>query len=105
MSDGTEGSYIDVTKVAPIPAFCSRYMIALIACMYMYERIVHVHVHVCLSCVPALPSLGSDEDEEEPLDWLPIAPEVEEPEEPGWGQLEVRPRVTVLVCKGTIHTS
>lgn len=71
--------------------------------MYMYERIVHVHV--CLSCVPALPSLGSDEDEEEPLDWLPIAPEVEEPEEPGWGQLEVRPRVTVLVCKGTICTS
>ena len=22
------------------------------------------------------------------MDWLPYAPEVEEPEEPGWGQLE-----------------
>ena len=31
----------------------------------------------------------SDEDTEEPLDWLPMAPEIEEPEEPGWGQLEV----------------
>lgn len=39
MSDGTEGSYIDVTKVAPIPAFCSRYMIALIVlvCTCMRE--------------------------------------------------------------------
>ena len=27
---------------------------------------------------------------EEPLDWLPMAPEIEDPEEPGWGQLEVR---------------
>ena len=31
----------------------------------------------------------SDEDDEEPLDWLPIAPEIEDPEEQGWGQLEV----------------
>ena len=29
---------------------------------------------------------------EEPLDWLPMAPEIEDPEEPGWGQLEVRER-------------
>ena len=34
----------------------------------------------------------SDEDVEEPLDWLPMAPEIEDPEEPGWGQLEVRER-------------
>lgn len=32
---------------------------------------------------------SSGEDEDEPLDWLPIAPEIEEPEETGWGQLEV----------------
>ena len=31
---------------------------------------------------------SSEEDEETPLDWLPYSPEVEEPEEPGWGQLE-----------------
>ena len=31
----------------------------------------------------------SEEDDEEPLDWLPIAPEIEEPEDTGWGQLEV----------------
>ena len=35
--------------------------------------------------------LHSEEDEEESLDWLPIAPEIEDPEEQGWGQLEVRP--------------
>lgn len=34
-------------------------------------------------------SMLSDEEEEEPLDWLPMAPEIEDPEEPGWGQLEV----------------
>lgn len=32
----------------------------------------------------------SDEEEFETLDWLPMAPEIEDPEEPGWGQLEVR---------------
>ena len=32
----------------------------------------------------------SDEDVEDSLDWLPMAPEIEDPEEPGWGQLEVR---------------
>ena len=32
---------------------------------------------------------SSEEDDEEPLDWLPIAPEIEEPEDTGWGQLEV----------------
>ena len=38
---------------------------------------------------PVIPAFcSSDEDEETPLDWLPYAPEVEEPEEPGWGQLE-----------------
>ena len=36
--------------------------------------------------IPAFCS--SDEDDEEPLDWLPFAPEVDEPDEPGWGQLE-----------------
>ena len=38
---------------------------------------------------PALFAFFSEEDNDEPLDWLPIAPEVEDPEEPGWGQLEV----------------
>ena len=38
---------------------------------------------------PVIPAFcSSEEDEETPLDWLPYAPEVEEPEEPGWGQLE-----------------
>ena len=32
---------------------------------------------------------SDDEDDEEHLDWLSIAPEMDEPEEPGWGQLEV----------------
>ena len=32
---------------------------------------------------------GDEDDEEEPLDWLPIAPEIEDPEEAGWGHLEV----------------
>ena len=31
----------------------------------------------------------SDEEDGETLDWLPMAPEIEDPEEPGWGQLEV----------------
>lgn len=34
----------------------------------------------------------SAEDSESPLDWLPMAPEIEDPEEPGWGQLEVSGR-------------
>ena len=38
--------------------------------------------------IPAFCS--SDSDSEAPLDWLPMAPEIEDPEEPGWGQLEVR---------------
>ena len=38
---------------------------------------------------PVIPAFcSSEEDEETPLNWLPYAPEVEEPEEPGWGQLE-----------------
>ena len=38
---------------------------------------------------PVIPAFcSSEEDEETPLDWLPYAPEVEEPEEPGWEQLE-----------------
>lgn len=32
----------------------------------------------------------SDDEDFEALDWLPMAPEIEDPEEPGWGQLEVR---------------
>ena len=31
----------------------------------------------------------SDEEDGDTLDWLPMAPEIEDPEEPGWGQLEV----------------
>ena len=31
----------------------------------------------------------SDGEETDALDWLPGAPEIEDPEEPGWGQLEV----------------
>ena len=31
----------------------------------------------------------SDEDDGDTLDWLPMAPEIEDPEEPGWGQLKV----------------
>ena len=48
---------------------------------------VYVHVLTCyfLNAV----CVCSDEDEEEALDWLPMAPEIEDPEEPGWGQLEV----------------
>jgi COMPASS component SWD1 len=38
---------------------------------------------------PIIPAFcSSEEDSESPLNWLPYAPEVEEPEEPGWGQLE-----------------
>ena len=38
---------------------------------------------------PVIPAFcSSEEDSESPLDWLPYAPEVDEPEEPGWGQLE-----------------
>ena len=38
---------------------------------------------------PVIPAFcSSEEDEETPLDWLTYAPEVEEPEESGWGQLE-----------------
>lgn len=33
---------------------------------------------------------GDEDDNEEPLDWLPIAPEIEDPEEAGWGHLEVQ---------------
>ena len=32
---------------------------------------------------------GDEDDDEDPLDWLPIAPEIEDPEEAGWGHLEV----------------
>ena len=49
---------------------------------------MRVCVCVCV-CVCAYATLSSEEDEEEPLDWLPIAPEIEDPEEQGWGQLEV----------------
>ena len=30
-----------------------------------------------------------EEDEKDNLDWPPVAPEVDDPEEPGWRQLEV----------------
>lgn len=33
---------------------------------------------------------GDEDNDEETLDWLPIAPEIEDPEEAGWGHLEVR---------------
>jgi len=38
---------------------------------------------------PWLLHSGDEDDDEEPLDWLPIAPEIEDPDEAGWGQLEV----------------
>ncbi len=41
---------------------------------------VFVCVYVCVF---------SDEEEVSALDWLPAAPEIDDPEEPGWGQLEV----------------
>lgn len=41
---------------------------------------------VSIQPIPAF--LSSDEEEFETLDWLPMAPEIEDPEEPGWGQLE-----------------
>ncbi len=38
---------------------------------------------------PTIPAYcSSEEDSEDPLDWLPFAPEVEDPDEMGWGQLE-----------------
>lgn len=38
---------------------------------------------------PTIPAFCSSEEDSEPsLDWLPYAPEVDEPEELGWGQLE-----------------
>jgi len=48
---------------------------------------------------PWLPCSGDEDDDEEPLDWLPIAPEIEDPDEAGWGQLEVRYMLrTALQC-------
>ena len=38
---------------------------------------------------------GDEDDKEEPLDWLPIAPEIEDPEEAGWGHLEVSACIVV----------
>lgn len=46
-------------------------------------------VTVDVTDCPVIPAFcSSEEDEESPLDWLPYAPEIEEPDEPGWGQLE-----------------
>lgn len=46
-------------------------------------------VNVNVTGSPVIPAFcSSEEDDEKPLDWLPYAPDVEEPEEPGWGQLE-----------------
>ena len=42
-----------------------------------------------MCCVCVYVCVCSEDDDEEPLDWLPIAPEIEEPEDTGWGQLEV----------------
>ena len=45
-----------------------------------------IHVYdICMMCTCS----GDEDDNEEPLDWLPIAPEIEDPEEAGWGHLEV----------------
>ena len=49
---------------------------------YLYRLFNIICVSVCCVC-------SDDEDDEEHLDWLSIAPEMDEPEEPGWGQLEV----------------
>ena len=66
------------------------------------------------STIPAFCS--SEEESEGPLDWLPFAPEVDDPEEPGWGQLEPtlnelpkckkkRNVADEIVDPATIHTS
>ena len=48
---------------------------------------------------------GDEDDDEEPLDWLPIAPEIEDPEEAGWGHLEVQLLYYKLVLFIFIHRS
>ena len=55
----------------------------------MARWILHPVYTPCVHCVCASCVLCSEEDDEEPLDWLPIAPEIEDPEDTGWGQLEV----------------
>jgi len=40
---------------------------------------------------------GDEDDDEETLDWLPIAPEIEDPEEAGWGHLEVQYIISVTI--------
>ena len=46
-------------------------------------------IDIDITETPSIPAFcSSGEDSEEPLDWLPFAPEVDDPDEPGWGQLE-----------------
>ena len=52
-----------------------------------------IHVYdICIMCTCS----GDEDDNEEPLDWLPIAPEIEDPEEAGWGHLEVQCNVKFM---------
>lgn len=52
--------------------------------------IIHIStLAIVIVMLMSLCCVCSEEDDEEPLDWLPIAPEIEEPEDTGWGQLEV----------------
>lgn len=90
------GEIIDVTKVAPIPAFCSRWVWSKLGWIVVYncDNVLHVLYSICTTCHCNVADVlvccvCSEEDNEEPLDWLPIAPEIEEPEDTGWGQLEV----------------
>ena len=74
--DSDQNADLNVVAAQPIPAFCSRWVWS--------QRLA-----VSRAFPPPPPSA---EDSESPLDWLPMAPEIEDPEEPGWGQLEVSGR-------------
>ncbi len=60
--------------------------------MIITSWFVNTQASICI------PRMLSDEDDEGALDWLPMAPEIEDPEEPGWGQLEVSSCAMSYVC-------
>ena len=70
--------------------------------------LIHTHVDIyvnyfiilCFGCHDTCS--GDEDDDEEPLDWLPIAPEIEDPEEAGWGHLEVR--YNTLLIDSSYHS-
>ena len=51
-------------------------------CLYLCACI---HSYACIHNLPAVAFAcsGDEDDHEEPIDWLPIAPEIEDPEEAG----------------------